>query len=200
LQLDYIRYPVSLPVEQGFCYCDFCRKQFSLDYPVDPLSIDPESDPEIWKQWNRYREEQINAFVRSVHELLKSRFPEIRLSADVFPMVKESRETKMQNWGYWLKKGFLQEIFTMSYTPDVRTVKEEAIYLKNILPEGIPGYVGLGPYQGFRPEILLDEIQAARQANTGGVCLFEFGSLTSEQKTALKQGPFRLKAKVPDWK
>ena len=192
LQLDYIRYPVSMPYDKGFCYCEHCRKQFTLDYLVDPLAIDPENDAQIWKKWQLFREKQVTRFVAKVHRLISSEFTQVKLSADVFPDIKESRQLKMQNWGYWLKKGYLQEIFTMSYTPDVQTVQQEACYLKTVLPQDVQGYVGLGPYQKFSAEILLDEIQQVRQAGHSGVCLFEFGSLTEEQKEALKLGPFRI--------
>ena len=192
LQLDYIRYPISMPYDKGFCYCEHCRKQFTLDYLVDPLAIDPENDAQIWKKWQLFREKQVTRFVAKVHRLISSEFTQVKLSADVFPDIKESRQLKMQNWGYWLKKGYLQEIFTMSYTPDVQTVQQEARYLKSVLPRDVQGYVGLGPYQKFSAEILLDEIQQVRQAGHSGVCLFEFGSLNEEQKEALKLGPFRI--------
>lgn len=191
LQLDYIRYPVSMPYDKGFCYCEHCRKKFTLDYLVDPLAIDPENDAQIWQKWQLFREKQVNRFVAKVHDMVAKEFPQVKLSADVFPDIKESRQLKMQNWGYWLKKGYLQEIFTMSYTPDVQTVKQEAEYLKSVLPQGVQGYVGLGPYQKFSAEILLDEIQQVRHAGHNGICLFEFGSLTEEQREALKLGPFK---------
>ncbi len=196
LQLDYIRYPGSLPVEKGFCYCEHCRRQFTLDYLMDPLSIDPESEPEIWRKWQLFREKQVNRFVAKVHRLLKSNFPQVKLSADVFPDLKESRQVKMQNWAYWLKKGYLQEIFTMSYTPDENSVKKGAQFLKQKLPIGTAGYVGLGPFLQFSGEILLKEIQHVRQAGLDGVCLFNFNSLSQEHKRALKLGAFRLPAEL----
>lgn len=196
LQLDYIRYPVSLPYEKGYCYCDNCRRKFqNLGHP-DPLEIDPHNNPEEWAAWKAFRIEQVSVFVAEVDQLLKNMGSEVKLSADVFPVPEESIASKMQDWQGWLEKGYLDEIFTMSYTPDAETVRKEAKLLAGIVPGGIKAYVGLGPYQKFRPEILLNEIRYTRQAGVDGVCLFAFQALTPEQIEALKKGPFRNKAKA----
>lgn len=196
LQLDYIRYPVSLPDEHGFCYCDTCRENFKKLTQSDPLLITPEENPKIWSQWSEYRKEQVTSFVGDVAELIQNNNPKIKLSADVFSLFEESLSYKFQDWGYWLKMGYLDEIFTMSYTPDAEQVKYESQFLVEQLPEGTEGYVGLGPFMGFRPEILVKEIFYAQSAGANGVCLFSYGSLKPAQINALKMGPFRVKASI----
>jgi len=196
LQLDYIRYPVSLPNDYGFCYCETCRNNFKNQTQFDPLKITEEDNPELWKKWIDYRKDQITTFVKNVKVLLEENQPSVKLSADVFPLFEESINFKFQDWGNWLNKGYLDEIFTMSYTPEVEQVKYESEFLVEQLPNGIKGYVGLGPFMGFRPEILIKEIFYAQNAGADGICLFSFGSLTSEQIDALKKGPFREKANV----
>lgn len=196
LQLDYIRYPVSLPDEHGFCYCDTCRDNFKALTNSDPLQITAEDNPELWSQWTDYRKEQITSFVGEVADLIKNSKSDIKLSADVFPLFEESINYKFQDWGTWLNKGYLDEIFTMSYTPEAGQVKKESEFLVEHLPQGIKGYVGLGPFMGFRPEILVQEIFYAQDAGADGICLFSFGSLTPEQIEALKQGPFRKKTTI----
>jgi len=195
IQLDYIRYPVSVPHDLGFCYCDSCRRNFQEEEHPDPFEIHPETNPEQWSAWNTYRTKQISGFVAEVKTLLLKNKPAVKLSADVFPVPEESRQTKMQDWEDWLKRGYLDEVFTMSYTPDAESVKSDANLLAEITPEGRKAYVGLGPYLKFRPEILLTEIDYARDAGVDGVCLFAFQALTEEQKYALKKGSFRNQAR-----
>jgi uncharacterized lipoprotein YddW (UPF0748 family) len=199
LQLDYIRYPVSVPIEYGYCYCDSCIQSFQEDGNPDPLKIDPDSHPKEWEKWNAYRIKQISNFVADVSNLLKIIKTDIKLSADVFPVPEESRRTKMQDWEDWFKKDYLDEIFTMSYTPDILTVQSDATLLAEITPKGKKAYVGLGPYQKFRPEILLKEIDCARAAGVNGVCLFAFHALSNEQIYALKKGSFRNRARTAEW-
>jgi len=196
LQLDYIRYPVSLPYEKGYCYCDSCRQKFQEQGHPDPFNIDPNNNPKEWSAWNKFRIKQINDFVADVRFLLDEMEGDVKLSADVFPIPEESKSSKMQDWELWLKKGWLDEIFTMSYTPDAETVRNDAELLAHISPKGRRAYVGLGPYQKFRPEILLKEIEYVREAGVDGVCLFAFQALTDEQIDALKKGPFRNKARI----
>lgn len=198
LQLDYIRYPVSLPDEHGFCYCNTCRDNFKLLTNHDPLQITPEENPKIWNQWIEYRKEQVTSFVGDVAELIQNNNPKIKLSADVFSLFEESISYKFQDWGNWLKLGYLDEIFTMSYTPDAEQVKYESQFLVEQLPEGIEGYVGLGPFLRFRPEILVKEIFYAQSAGANGVCLFSYGSLKPAQINALKMGPFRVKTSIEE--
>jgi len=194
LQLDYIRYPVSLPYELGYCYCDSCRAKFQKIAGVDPLKIDPDQNPQQWQKWNQFRIEQINEFVRQVAELVEKVKPGVKLSADVFPLFEESIDFKFQDWGFWLDQNYLDEIFTMSYTADANQVNIESRFLAEHLPRGKRGYVGLGPFLGFRPETLLQEIDYVRQSGANGICLFSFGSLKPEQIEALKKGPFRSPA------
>ncbi|MCB0730509.1 MAG: family 10 glycosylhydrolase [Ignavibacteriae bacterium] len=194
LQLDYIRYPVSLPNEHGFCYCETCRNNFKDQTQFDPLKITEEGNPELWKKWIEYRKEQITSFVKNVKVLIEEKQPTVKLSADVFPLFEESINFKFQDWGNWLNNNYLDEIFTMSYTPEAEQVKYESEFLIKHLPKGIKGYVGLGPFMGFRPEILVKEIFYTQQSGANGVCFFSFGSLKQEQINALMKGPFREKA------
>jgi len=55
----------------------------------------------------------------------------------------------------------------------------------------------LGPYLGFQPKILLDQIRATQESEAHGLCLFSFEYLNEEHLDSLKQGPFRLPAYVP---
>ncbi|HMA62663.1 MAG TPA: family 10 glycosylhydrolase [bacterium] len=198
LQLDYIRYPVSLPFELGYCYCGHCRQDFKKVNGYDPLKITPQKNPEIWREWNNYRRVQINSFVKSTSILKDSLAPQIELSADVFPDTESSKASKFQNWPLWLKENYLDEIFTMSYTPAVERVGIQSKFLKKNLRSDIKGYVGLGPYMGFSADVLLEEIYAVQQAGVDGICLFNYSNLSQAQIEALQKGPFRKDAQRPD--
>jgi len=197
LQLDYIRYPQSLPWEEGYCYCSACRRGFYNRYEVDPTSLDPQKDPEKWQRWSEYRMEQVTDFVKEARAMQKRVRPDAKLSADVFPKLDEATGAKFQNWPLWLEKGWLDQIYFMAYTSDAEYLRREAIDLVPKLPKGVEIITGLAPYMGFSAETLIDEIRIAREAGSQGACLFEYGSLTAEHIHALKEGPFRLPATCP---
>ena len=62
--------------------------------------------------------------------------------------------------------------------------------MKNVKGTRIRPIVGLGPYMGFQPEMLLQQIEISREAGAEGVCLFSYHSLSEEQLKALSWGPF----------
>ena len=197
LQLDYIRYPRSDPWEKGYCYCPNCREKFYNLYETDPASLTPEEDPEIWEKWSQFRRKQITDFVKKVRELIDRQKPGVRLSADIFPDLAEAEHAKLQPWDVWLENGLLDEIFSMSYTTDVSQVRRETKKLAELAHPDCLAYSGLGPYLGLSAEILLREIQAAREAGADGFCMFSLETMTDEHLEALKKGPFRRKAKRP---
>ena len=197
LQLDYIRYPRSVPMEHGYCYCSVCRERFFGQNGVDPAFLNPETSPDMADKWNAYRRDQVSEFVRQTSILVNEVRPDARLSVDVFPDLKEARETKFQDWSEWVEKGYVDEVFIMSYSTDREQVRRDARSLIQILPQNVKGYVGLGPFLGFPPRLLLDEVRAVHESGAHGICLFDFEHLTEGQISALKKGPFRLPAYIP---
>jgi hypothetical protein len=106
-QLDYIRYPVSEPFEEGYCYCQSCRGKFFDEYERDPAELSPNGTPELWEKWNAFREEQISSFVETVSTTLQSLKPDLKISADIFPDLEDARRSKLQNWAVWAQKGWV---------------------------------------------------------------------------------------------
>ena len=191
LQLDYIRYPLSIPWEHGFCYCDICRNKVKDLHGFDILKISPENTEE-WEKWNNYRIQNINSFVREVHEKIRKINPEIKLSADVVPHNEHSKELKFQDWESWVKDEIIDAIYIMSYSYDNRIIDRDCkILMKSTSNSKTTPIVGLGPYMGMEPYVLLEQIEIARENKTKGVCLFALCSMTQEQMKALKMGAFR---------
>jgi uncharacterized lipoprotein YddW (UPF0748 family) len=188
LQLDYIRYPGE-PWTNDYCYCDVCRTKFkTLSGGVDPLSINPTDNPELWAQWDQFRQENVSRFVEAVSQLL----PDVNLSADVVPDLAYSLESKKQNWGKWLDNNWLKTVYIMSYSSDVDLVASHIDYMADKTTANQLGVAGLGPFAGMQPETLIEEIDLVRIKNIEGSCQFIYNALTDEQKYALKKGPFRL--------
>ena len=191
VQLDYIRYSLSEPWDKGFCYCDFCKNKVKKKLGFDINKISPTNEKE-WTLWNKYRANNISSFVKSVNDLLSTKHPEVQLSADVFPDPKLSLKHKFQDWKSWVEKDQLDAVYIMSYSTNNEIVIKDSEFLQNIAKgTNIKPIVGLGPYMGFQPELLLEQIEIARNHGASGVCLFSFNALNEEQLEALKKGPFR---------
>lgn len=190
IQLDYIRYSLSKPWEKGLCYCNYCKEKVEAELGFDIYEITPENSAE-WNAWNQFRANNITRFVKSVSDHFKEKYPEVPLSADVFPDSQLSLEEKFQDWKMWVDKGYLDEIYIMSYSTINEAVQADVeLLMKNVNDTRIKPIVGLGPYMGFQPEVLLQQIEIAREGGADGVCLFSYHSLSKEQLKALSYGPF----------
>jgi uncharacterized lipoprotein YddW (UPF0748 family) len=191
VQLDYIRYSLSQPWEKGFCYCDYCRRQVRKKLNFDIMAISPD-DKKEWHEWNEYRINNITGFVKNVNNLLKKKHPGVEPSVDVVPNPAKSLKLKFQDWGSWVKNDQVDAVYIMSYALDNKIIKNDTKKLKQIVAStGVCPIVGLGPFLGFQPETLLEQIEVAREKGADGVCLFSFNALTPEQIEALELGPFR---------
>ncbi len=194
IQLDYIRYPVNVPLEESSDYSDYSRTEFQRVAGVDPMEINPADHPEKWEEWRRWREQVITNFVKRI----RWENPETLLSADIFPDIEEAHKTKMQNWGEWAVKGYVNVLAPMAYTVNTEWITEAIGKMRSVVGEKFPLYVGLAPYLQLSPALLLQQIEQCRELQTHGVILFAASSLSDEQLRLLKIGPFRTPARPPE--
>lgn len=193
LQLDYVRYPVNVPLEESSDYSDYSRTEFKKVSGVDPLGIDPAGHPEKWEEWQKWRENVITNFVKRI----RWENPEVLLSADIFPDIDDAVKTKMQNWGEWAHKGYINVLVPMAYSANADWIVESLIKLRGVVGEKHPLYVGLAPYLRLTPLQLLQQIEKCRALNAQGVILFASHSVSDEQLRLLAIGPFRTDARPP---
>jgi uncharacterized lipoprotein YddW (UPF0748 family) len=193
IQLDYIRYPVNVPLEESSDYSELSRSEFKKFSGYDPLQIDPAEHPEQWEQWREWREKVVTDFVKRI----RWENPEVLLSADIFPDIEEAHKTKMQNWGEWAKKGFVNFLAPMAYSVNTEWVGDAITKMRSVVGEQFPLYVGLAPYLKLTPTMLLQQIEKCREMKVNGVILFATSSLNDEQLRLLSVGPFRTAARPP---
>ena len=193
IQLDYIRYPVNIPLEESSDYSVLSRNEFKKISGIDPLTIDPADHPVQWEQWRQWREKVITDFVKRI----RWENPEVLLSADIFPDIEEAHKTKMQNWGEWANKGYVNVLAPMAYTTNTEWVGESIMKMRSVVGEKFPLYIGLAPFMNLTPSTLLQQIEKCREMNVQGVILFATSSLSDEQLRLLSVGPFRTRARTP---
>lgn len=104
IQLDYIRYPDST-----FGYNPIALEQFKNS---------GEKDFEKWKQ------EQINMFVNKVFIQLKNINPKIKVSAAVFGNQEKAIGHLAQNWKQWINDSYIDQIYVMAYNTSNRTFED----------------------------------------------------------------------------
>lgn len=193
IQMDYIRYPVSLPVEESSDYGPVSRERFQQQYGVDPMAINPTDDPVQWELWRAWRQQIITGFVKRI----RWENPEILLSADIFPDIEEAERSKMQKWSDWANSGYVNALAPMVYTVNTDWIPEAVGRMRTVIGEQFPLFIGLAPFLKLTPTQLLQQVEVCRDLHASGVVLFSSSDLSDEQLRLLRIGPFRNDAKPP---
>lgn len=190
LHLDYIRYPISLPVEVSFSYSDHSRTAFEDAYGVDPLTLEPGDDG--WEDWNVWRREQVTSFVAESHARLAEADRELVLSAAVFPDRFDAETRKLQDWAGWSQAGIIDVLAGMSFGGSPTRSAADTTAMLDATSDSTLVVTGTyGPFGALPPDTVLEQIDAVRAAGAHGVALFAYNQLTSQQAAALTAGPFR---------
>ncbi len=191
IHLDYIRHR-----SRDFCFCAGCRARFEhasgLSVRHWPADVVGGSAAPAWREWRR---DTINRFVRDLRADLRALRPGLTLSAAVYGSYPSCRDSVGQDWGLWLKEGWVDFVTPMNYTVDeVRFERWTQLQLS--LP-GTAGriYPGLGVTASesrLSPVRAIRQILAARRLGARGFALFELNdTLGREVLPRLGQGVTR---------
>ncbi|MEL6399220.1 MAG: family 10 glycosylhydrolase [Cyanobacteria bacterium J06626_4] len=200
LQLDYIRYPFQDPsAERSYGYGIAARREFRRQTGVDPINLTPTTDAwapraererqrSLWEAWNAFRIEQVTSFVAETSQLVRSKRPDVILSAAVFAMPERERLQKIQqDWTAWAQDGLVDWIVLMSYAQDANRFAEminpwvvEQDYGSTLV---IPGMRLLG----MPVPVMIDQLQTLRDMPATGYALFATDNLDSRIQTVLNQ-------------
>lgn len=165
VHFDYIRY------ESG-CYCDGCRARFEKEtgakienWPSDVLNGPQE---EAFHEW---RAAQITNIVKRVHDQMREKHPNVKLSAAVFSSYPSCRESVGQDWALWAREGYVDFLCPMNYTQDARTFRTLSAFQQTLVPEGFPLYFGIGEWR-VTPDGTVQQIQCADEIDAKGFTIF----------------------------
>ena len=101
IQLDYIRYPDSL-------------------YGFNPIAIQNFKESN-YKDFNLWKQSQINSFVNKSFTMLKAINPNIQVSAAVFGNQRKAIDLFSQNWKEWLTGNYIDKVYVMAYNTSDKT-------------------------------------------------------------------------------
>ena len=197
LHLDYIRYPVSQPWETaGFSYSDGARQAFGAEHGADPYELTPADA--LWATWTAWREEKVTSFVSEMRDMQRRVAPEVQMSAAVFPDPSDGLDKKFQNWAAWVDAGYVDFLTGMSFGTSGESVARDTSAMRARVGDRNLLYTATyGPFRGSTPDVVLEQVDAVRDAGADGAALFAWNQLSAGQATALREGVFRVPATVP---
>lgn len=193
LHLDYIRFSEPNPDNGDFGYNQDIIEGFQKAHntTVDPHDI--KSNHPLWSSWCKYREEIINSFVSEVFTALKAIDSDLYISAACYPDFPNMPTWNFQNFRDWVSKGYMDEIFSMSYGADLSyPVNNAKAFIKAI--DGKCFYsIGVCAFDNTAAKILVEQIYYAKLAGASGSNPFSWGSLVAHKENyydALKAGVY----------
>ena len=183
VQLDYIRYPGA-----HACYCDECRKRFSLATKTEidewPAAVLPKGisggEPSLSRNsaaYTEWRAQQITRLVRLLHKRARELKPDIKISAAVFGGYPACVTSIGQDWVAWAKAGYLDFVCPMNYTEDTTYFTDLLENQLSRLPKGFPIYPGIGATATnslLTADAVVGQIYLARFLGASGWTIFEY--------------------------
>ncbi len=193
INLDYIRYPQTVDssysnyAQMNWGYTQIARDEFMSIYGIDPIDIKYGTGD--WELWASYRQNKISDFVKEVQKLTKT--ANIKLTAVIFPDLKKSVMTKMQNWRDWSINNYVDGLTPLILTGDKNTAN---VLLSDVINNTVNTtkiYAGLFvTFMGGADEDLLVQIHKAREYNLKGEILFDYAHFDDKYIDALKTRVF----------
>ncbi len=203
INLDYIRYPQTVDssfsnyAQTNWGYTQTARNEFMSIYGIDPVDIQYGTGD--WELWSLYRQNRISDFVKDVQNLTKN--TNIKLTAVIFPDLRKSITTKMQNWRDWSINNYVDGLTPLILTGDKNTANMLISDVINNTSNATKIYAGLFvTFMGGADEDLLVQIHKTREYNLKGEILFDYAHLDEKYIDALKTRVFNKSYEVRDEK
>lgn len=168
IQLDYIRYP-----GKKYGYNPIARKLYKSQVEF-----------ETQNSWSKWKQQQVSRFMKRIYMEVKSFRPKLLVTAAVMANPEDAKDSYSQDWIYWLKNGYLDYAFSMSYNSEnssfkrtINNLNDYALNKKIVL--GIRAWKDNGNYPTSK---IIKKIQIARNYDFSGESLFFHGSLSKYEK------------------
>jgi uncharacterized lipoprotein YddW (UPF0748 family) len=127
--------------------------------------------------WNRFRRDQITGLVERISTAVRARKPRVLISAAVFANEQDAYDARFQDWKTWLKRGFLDVVCPMAYTPDTSAWKRQ-IASARAHSAGRQVWAGIGAWRQS-PASSVEKIGAGRRLGVDGFVFFSYGQMVS---------------------
>jgi len=173
VHLDYIRWP-----ETEADFSAVSRAAFEQAIGTRGLRWPADVRPggarhEAWLAW---RAEVISDFVRRSRETLRAARPEAQLSAAVWGNYPECARSVGQDWGLWLRRGWVDFVVPMNYTENLNAFT--ALCRRQMALPAADGrlFPGIGVTAGessLGPDQVIEQIVVARRLGAKGFALFQ---------------------------
>ncbi len=195
LHLDYIRYPEhNGSADFGYNKDTIEAFQKEYGYKTDPRSY--KAGSKEYKNWIAFRQNVITTFVKEVNDLVKEVRPEAWITAACYPSLTDAPNQIYQYTSQWVKLGYIDQVFSMTYSNGTEYVKNNAESFINACKDKALYSTGLTLFSGNSGEELLSQIRGVREVGATGQAFFSLSSLLGfeEYENIIINHAYRTKA------
>jgi uncharacterized lipoprotein YddW (UPF0748 family) len=181
LHFDYVRYPNP---QYDYSRVSIDRFRQEIEKKLTPserraLLAQFRRDPLLYIKrfpaaYGEFQRAQVTELVSRIYSGVKSVKPNAIISAAVFANEEDAARSRFQNWKEWLRRGLLDVVCPMAYTPDTADFRKQLITAMN-LASGKRVWSGIGAYKQTA-ESAVEKIRAARDLGAQGFILFSYDS------------------------
>jgi uncharacterized lipoprotein YddW (UPF0748 family) len=181
LHFDYVRYPNP---QYDYSRVSIDRFRQEIEKKLTPserraLLAQFRRDPLLYIRrfpaaYAEFQRAQVTELVSRIYSGVKSVKPNAIISAAVFANEEDAARSRFQNWKEWLRRGLLDVVCPMAYTPDTADFRKQLITAMN-LASGKRVWSGIGAYKQTA-ESAVEKIRAARDLGAQGFILFSYDS------------------------
>ncbi|MFN8577460.1 MAG: family 10 glycosylhydrolase [Candidatus Sericytochromatia bacterium] len=195
LLLDYIRYDETLSydtiTERNFK--DYYYQKYNKLVPDDI-----NNNPELLKELQFWREEQVTTLVKTANLMLKNIKPEMKIGVAIFRTEKEGRLLKMQDWRHWANNNYINFVCPMLYTDQVKDLNDwiNSETDKNTRFDYL--YPSLGAHRFYKADDIYPLIGLLHQRNVAGFNIFSLEHIGRENLPDLRKSIFKNIALIPE--
>lgn len=192
---DYTRFQQPHPTTGDFGYNDDIVEAFQKKHKTnkEPSQLST-SDP-LWMDWCQFRCDIISDFVEECSSAVRSVNDDIIISAAVFAGLDEMKTSIFQDSRTWVNRGAIDILMPMNYSYSYKWFSHYTDRAVDVIGEsGKLLSMGIGVFEFYLPEIIIDEMSLARKTGDGA-CHFILASLTEDYyKDLFVKGLYRKKA------
>ena len=191
IHLDYIRFPELNYGTDDFGYNEdiISAWQAKENTTVDPHTLKAGA---LYQSWIAFRQEIISSFVGSVHRMLMRTRPDVWLSAAVYPGLPTIKNQIFQDCATWVERGYMDELFSMTYGADNAYVESNAKMFAKLTGENCFYSTGLSAFGDTDEDSFAKQLAIVTDAGADGVAIFSLANITpSNYQYQITAGAFR---------
>ena len=192
LHLDYIRFPELNYGKNDYGYNDDIIADFakSTGITADPRTFTEGSVNK--KAWNAFRCGIITSFVGEVYDMICATDPDIWLSCAIYPDQNYAKNSIFQDVETWVNNGWIDEVFSMTYSGDNDYVYENARHYASICKDKCFYSTGLAAFMDTSSLNFAYQLTDVYKAGADGVAVFALSNISPDRyQYQLTLGGFR---------